>query len=250
MRRDEIWVHGTAVGDQRVIAYGHYGPPVLVLASDSGRAHDFEANGMLGAVSDLVEDGKAKLYCVDSFESGSWRRSDLPLEQRAWEHLRFESFVVNDVVPLIYRDCGGPQDLVLTGCSFGAFHSANFALRRADLFPRALCLSGSYDLSALGWGERGDTFYFNNPLDYLVHLHGDHLDWLRHRVHLTLVVGQGPWEDESASGSLPSTLRLAGLLSEKEIPHQLDVWGHDAAHDWPWWRRQLAYHLPRMVGAA
>jgi esterase/lipase superfamily enzyme len=25
------------------------------------------------------------------------------------------------------------------------------------------------------------------------------------------------------------------------------VWGHDSAHDWPWWHRQLAHHLPRFV---
>lgn len=247
MRREELLLRDTPLGERVVLAYGHFGPAVLVLASDSGYAQDFESNGMLAAVADLVEEGRVKLYCIDSFESGSWRRGDLPLEERARQHLRFESFVVDHVVPLIHRDCGGPQDVRLTGCSFGAFHAANFALRRADLFPRALCMSGSYDLSGMGWGERGDTFYFNNPMDYVVHLHGDHLDWLRRRVHLTLVVGRGAWEDESASGALPSTLRFAQLLREKGIPHELDVWGHDAAHDWPWWQRQLALHLPRLL---
>jgi esterase/lipase superfamily enzyme len=247
MRREVATLHGTAVGDRTVFVYGHYGRPVLAFASDSGWAQDFESNGMLDAVSDLVEDGRCKIYCIDSYESASWRRGDLPLEARAREHLRFESFVVNDLVPLIYRDCQGPLDVVVTGCSFGAYHAANFALRRADLFPRALCLSGAYDLSGIGWGERGDTFYFNNPTDYVAHLHGDHLDWLRGRVRLTLVAGQGPWEDDSASGALPSTRRLGDLLDEKGIPCDVDIWGHDAAHDWPWWRKQLAYHLPRMV---
>ena len=35
------------------------------------------------------------------------------------------------------------------------------------------------------------------------------------------------------------------LLSDKQISHDLDVWGHDVSHDWPWWQRQLAHHLPR-----
>ncbi|HXY44775.1 MAG TPA: alpha/beta hydrolase-fold protein, partial [Acidimicrobiales bacterium] len=184
-------------------------------------------------------------YCIDSFESSSWRRADLPLELRAREHQRFEDFVVNDVVPFIYSDCGGAQEILVTGCSFGAFHAANFTLRRADLFTRAICLSGAYDISRMGWGERGDTFYFNNPIDYVANLNGDHLDWLRSRVHLTLVAGQGAWEDDSASGALPSTLKLASLLGSKQIPYELDIWGYDAAHDWPWWQRQLAVHLPR-----
>ncbi len=249
MRREQVVLDTLPIGPATLIAYGHYGPPVLVFASDSGRAVDFENNGMIEAVAGPLEEGRLKLYCLDSFESHSWRRSDLPLELRARQHQRFEDYVVNDVVPWIWGDCGGRQDIVVTGCSFGAFHAANFCLRRADLFPRALCLSGSYDMSRIGWGERGDSFYFNNPVDYVANLTGGHLDWLRSRCFLTLVAGRGPWEDDSASGSLPGTLRLGGLLAEKGIPHHLDIWGHDSAHDWPWWRRQLAYHLPRMVQA-
>ena len=48
-------------------------------------------------------------------------------------------------MPWIHGDCGGAQEILTTGCSLGAYHAANFALKRADLFPLALCLSGSYD---------------------------------------------------------------------------------------------------------
>ena len=54
----------------------------------------------------------------------------------------------------IGADCGAAG----TGCSLGAYHAANFALKRADLFPRGLCLSGSYDPGAWGaWGDRGEA---------------------------------------------------------------------------------------------
>jgi esterase/lipase superfamily enzyme len=246
MRRDSVIMHSPAIGDTNLIAIGHFGKPFLVFPSDSGWAFDFENNGLLDAVRQLVDDGRAKFYCIDSFETQSWRRSDLPLELRAREHERYENYILGEVLPFIYEDCGGQLDVTTVGCSFGAVHSANLVLRHADRFPRALCMSGSYDLSRMGWGERGDTFYFNNPMDYVTNLHGDHLEWLRSRVHLSLVVGQGPWEDESASGSLSGTRRFANLLAEKEIPHELDVWGHDSAHDWPWWRKQIALHLPNM----
>ena len=96
-----------------------------------------------------------------------------------------------------------------------------------------------------GWGERGDAVYFANPMDYVVHLGGDHLDWLRSRVSLLLVCGQGQWED--TTGALESTRRFAGLLAEKGIRHKLDLWGHDVPHDWPSWRAQISHHLPRFV---
>jgi esterase/lipase superfamily enzyme len=131
------------------------------------------------------------------------------------------------------------------GPSFGAYHAANLALRHADRFPVAICQSGVYDVSVVGWGERGDAAYFHNPIDYVGHLHGDHLDWLRGQLTLVLTVGRGQWED--TTGALESTQRFAGLLGEKGIRHELDVWDEEWPHDWQSWRSQLAKHLPRFV---
>jgi len=135
--------------------------------------------------------------------------------------------------------------MILTGVSLGAFHAANLALKRADLFPVAVCMSGNYDPSHWhGWGERGEGVYFNNPMDYVEHLDGDHLQWLRSRASLLLVCGQGQWED--TTGSLDSTRAFAALLAGKGIRHELDLWGYDVPHDWPSWRAQLSHHLPRL----
>jgi esterase/lipase superfamily enzyme len=217
---------------------------VLVFPSEQGRAWDFENNGMVGAVAGLVDAGRVKLYCVDSYDAQSWSNRDIDVEQRARQHGRYESWILSQVVPWIRDDCGGPAEIVTLGCSLGAYHAANFALKRADVFPVAMCFSGNYDPASWhGWGERGTEAYFNNPLDYVAHLDGDHLDWLRGRISLLLVCGQGMWED--STGSLPSTRHFAALLASKSIRHELDLWGHDVPHDWPSWRAQLAHHMPR-----
>jgi len=201
-------------GDGNVVVHGHYGRPVLVFPSEGGSAWDFESNGVLAAVGHLVEAGRAKLYCVDAFDSG--------------ERWRYESWIIDQVVPFIHDDLGGAQDILVTGCSMGAFHAANFVLRRADLFPAAICMSGNYEFGVTG---------------EVSGLHGDHLDWIRSRATFLLVCGQGMWED--TTGALESTKRLAWLLGEKDIRHELDLWGHDVPHDWPSWRAQIAHHLPR-----
>jgi esterase/lipase superfamily enzyme len=239
----ELW--SDAIGAAgTVIRYGHWGRPVLVFPSEQGRAADFENNGMLGAIGDLIEAGRVKVYCADSYDAASWSNREIPLEERARRHGSYESWIADTVLPWIYTDCGGVAEVATVGCSLGAFHAANFALKRADAFPLALCFSGNYDPSSWhGWGERGTAAYFNNPLDYVSHLHGEHLDWLRNRVSLLLVCGQGQWED--TTGALPSTRKFAALLAEKGIRHELDLWGHDVPHDWPSWRAQLAHHLPR-----
>ena len=227
-----------------VAVYGHWGRPVLVFPSEGGDAWEFARNGMVGAVEHLVEAGRIKLYCVDSFDAETWSAHHLPLEERAWRHAAYETWVLDAVVPHIRADTGEGAEIITLGCSLGAYHALNFAFRRADLFPTALCLSGNYDPGTWkGWGVRGDAVYFNSPVDYVANLNGDHLAWLRHRLTVLLVCGQGRWED--TTGALPATLRMARILAEKTIRHELDLWGPEIPHDWPSWRAQLAKHLPR-----
>jgi esterase/lipase superfamily enzyme len=232
------------LGPGRGIAYGHWGRPLLVFPSELGQRWDWEGTGMIGALEPLLDAGRVKVYCADGADSFTWRADDQPIEERARRHAVYESWIVDQVVPWIHADTNGGE-IIVTGASFGAYHAANFALKRADLFPLAICMSGVYDVSVVGWGERGDAVYFNNPIDYVQHLGGDHLEWLRSRVSLVLVCGQGQWEN--TTGALDSTKHFAGLLAEKEIRHELDLWGHDVAHDWPSWRAQIAHHLPRFV---
>ena len=226
-----------------VLAYGHWGRPVLAFPSQQGECWQYEERGMIDAVAGLIDAGRVKIYCVDSYDSWSWHDQGLPLEERARRHGHYDWWILERVVPFVFDDCGGPTEIIVTGPSFGAYHAANFAFRRADLFPVAICQSGVYDVSVVGWGERGDSLYFNNPMDYVAHLNGDHLEWLRARLSILLLCGQGQWED--TTGALESTKRFAGLLGEKGIRHELDLWGYDVAHDWPAWRAQLAHHLPR-----
>ena len=228
-----------------VIRHGHYGRPVLVFPSEGGRAEDFADRGMLGAVADLVEQGRVTLFCVDSADRSTWSDSSAPTEERARRHHDYTRWLEESAMPWIADELGGRQELITLGTSMGAYHAVHFALTHADIAPLAIGLSGSYDVTAWhGWGERGDATYFANPTDYVAGMHGAHLDWLRSRVSVLLVVGQGAFETHPTR-ALPSSKEFANLLADKGIPHQLDLWGSDVAHDWPWWQRQVAHHLPR-----
>jgi esterase/lipase superfamily enzyme len=244
VNRREVSIYAPAIGaDGTVLAYGHWGRPVLAFPSEQGPAWQYEERGMVAGIGELLDAGRIKLYCVSSFDSESWHAKHLPMEERAIRHGAYEDWIVNQVVPFVRDDSGGRSDLIANGPSFGAFHAANFALRQPDLFPLAICQSGVYDIAPIGWGDRGDATYFNNPADYVQHMGGDHLDWIRGNANLLLVCGQGQWED--TTGALASTTAFAGELGAKGIRHELDLWGHDVPHDWPSWRAQLAHHLPR-----
>ena len=108
-------------------------------------------------------------------------------------------------------------EIATLGVSLGAFHALNFALRRADLFPLALCLSGNYDPTQSGTDGASAATRSTSTIriEYVAHLGGDHLDWLRGRLSVLLVCGQGQWED--TTGALDSTRRMAALLADKGI---------------------------------
>jgi esterase/lipase superfamily enzyme len=229
----------------RVIRYGQWGRPLLLFPAEAGRASDPADNGLIGALEWLIDAGRLKVYSVDSGDAATWSNSSIPLEERARRHDQYEQWLTGQVVPWIDADCAGRQAMMTAGVSLGAYHAVNLALRHADLFPVAVGLSGNYDPSIWnGWGERGDATYFHSPVDYVAHLGGGHLEWLRSQVHIVLVVGQGAFEEQPTRAQ-SGTWQLAELLAGKGIPHDLDVWGPDAEHDWPAWRRQIAHHVQR-----
>lgn len=229
-----------------VVRHGHWGRPVLVFPSEAGRAEDFASNGMVEAVQDLVDAGRVSFFCVDSADSASWSDNDAPTEERARRHQTYTGWLEDRVLPWIDEQVGDQAPPLMTlGVSLGAYHAVHFTLTHAHVAPLAIGMSGSYDVTAWhGHGEHGEATYFANPMSYLAGMHGEHLEWLRRHASILLTVGQGPFEVHPTQ-ALPSTRALAGLLREKGIPVELDVWGDDVAHDWPWWGKQLAHHLPR-----
>lgn len=245
MERVQVELDTLGIGRGSMIRYGHWGRPLLVFPSEAGRPWDFENNGMIEAIAPLVDAGRIKVYSVDSFDHLTWSDNHLPTEERARRHGAYESWILDTVVPIIDRDSPGHAGIVATGCSMGAFHAVNLGLKRPDVVRVAIGMSGSYDPMAWhSWGDVGEATYFNNPTMYLPGMEGPHLEWVRASANILVIAGQGPFEVHPTR-SLPGSIRLAELLAEKGIRHQLDLWGHDSAHDWPWWRKQLALHLPR-----
>ena len=60
-----------------MIRYGHWGRAVLAFPSERGKAWDFENNGMIGAMAALLDAGRLKVYCVDSYDAASWSNPEI-----------------------------------------------------------------------------------------------------------------------------------------------------------------------------
>ena len=226
-------------GGAEVVVHGDWGRPVLWFATEQGSAHDFSNNGMLDAVRGAVDGGRIKVYCVGSYDHESWSASWKPLQDRAAAHRAYEDWIIWHVVPFIRDSSGGRDDIATAGASMGAFHAILFALRHPHVFPRAVSFSGNYDPST--WRGWGDEDYFTSPFRFVPGLGGGQLDYLRHRLFLTLIVGSGQWED--TTGANPSTHAFANVLRDKGIPHEFYDWGPEWPHDWSSWHAQASIYL-------
>ena len=241
IRRYET-IYSPALGRQMsVLAFGHYGAPVIAFPSGGGTFYDFENNGMVEELRPLIERGKIKLYCPDGIDNDSWLANGVDLYWREINHNKYQDFIISNLVEAIRFDCQSSDIKIgLTGCSIGAYHAVNFTLKYPHLFDYALGLSGRYDLeSILGFSTASTEVYFNNPMAYLSNIHGEQLGRLQREIMVVLVCGQGAWEDKC----LHDTGRLTDLMGTKGIPNYQDVWGYDVEHHWYWWRKQISHHF-------
>lgn len=245
MHREHILLPSEPMGRRMHLwKYGTFGKPLLIFPSAAGMAHEWEAHGMIEALSDWIESAKVKLYCIESNVAEAWTRKDSDPNWRIERHHAYEKFVIDELIPYIREDCRTPDIAIgASGTSMGAFYAANFALKAPEAIQYALCLSGRYDITWMTDGFNNHDVYRANPIAFVPNLEGPPLERIRKHTHLALVCGQGKWED----GNIQDTQRLGALLTEKGISNQVDLWGYDVSHQWDWWKRQARYHLGPIV---
>jgi esterase/lipase superfamily enzyme len=229
--------------------YGHAGVPMMAFPSSEGHFWDYADHGMIDVARPWIDAGKLQVVCVDGRDWETWSNTSIGSWDRADRHNAWDAAIAEEVVPWARQNAGlVDRRMILTGCSGGAYHAANFLFRHPDLADAALCLSGVYSTKYFRTDHVDDydygypAVYFNNPLRYLRDLDDE---WYLSRLRASRIIlccGQGSYEEEC----LDETCKLSQVLHAKGIEHWLDIWGKDVNHDWPWWRQQLAYFLGKM----
>lgn len=223
-----------------VARYGHFGQPVLLFPTAGGDAEECERFLMIDVLRPLIDAGRIKIYSIDSVAGRAWIDDRSSGVHRAWKQNRFDAFIYDELVPAIHRDCQDSTIPIWTaGASIGAFNALAAICRHPDVFERAFCMSGTYDLSRWMKGQHTLDFHYSSPLHFLPGMpEGEHLRLLRTR-HIMLATGEGRWEDPSGSW------RVANMLGALGIPNYVDLWGKSYDHDWITWREMLPMYLEK-----
>lgn len=225
-----------------IVTYGDRGRPLLLFPTAAADFLENERFFLIKAIEPAIFAGRVRVFSINSINSQGWMDRKLPVQEQARRQALYSSYIEEEVVPYIRGVVGHPlARIATTGASFGGFHAVNTMLRRPDLFDATIAMSGFYDLEPdYLKGYSDDNCYYNNPAWYLPNLHGNTLEILRSHSAIAIVTGQGAYEAPHASK------QLSQILHQLQVPHVLDMWGHDVDHDWPWWRKMLPYYIDRM----
>ena len=220
--------------------YGHGGRPVLFVPCQDGRFFDFENFHMDDVFAPWIDSGRVMVIAIDTLDKETWSGKG-EAYSRIRRHEQWMCYVVDKVVPFI-REISGRSDIIAFGCSLGATHAVNLFFRFPERFTGLLALSGIYT-AEYGFGSYMDeVVYRNSPVHYLSNMSPDHPYIAQYNRNQGIIcVGQGAWEQ------VDTTRILDELFREKGINVWVDYWGHDVSHDWPWWYKQVAYFMPKLL---
>lgn len=240
-RQYHKWFSHRLGRDMEMLVFGHAGAKVLVFPTREGRFYDYENWGLVNALRYSIDGGFIRLYCVDAVDSESLYCRCVHPSARTQRHRQYESYILHEVIPLMMSENGVPS-LIAHGCSIGAYHAVNLALRYPSLFCKVVALSGRYDLTApvgpfedLFSGHYDQDVYFLTPNHYMSNLTDSHLLDAMRRMEITFAVGEhDPFRH--------SNHVLSSVLSNKGVPHHLAIWPGEA-HRARFWREMVPRYL-------
>jgi esterase/lipase superfamily enzyme len=221
-----------------LLLFGRSGARVIVFPTRVGRFYDYENWGIIDVLRDKIEKGWLQLCCIDSIDAESFYCDWCPPRDRIARHKQFESYILNEVIPFTH-DRNPDSPLIAHGCSMGAYHAVNIALRHPRLFCRVVAFSGRYDLTS-GVGSFRDLFdgyydediYFHNPSHFVANINDPELLDLMRGMQVTIAVGEG-------DSFLENNLHFRDILHGKGIQPSFHIWSGEA-HRARSWREMAA----------
>jgi esterase/lipase superfamily enzyme len=227
--------------DMELLVFGHAGTPVLFFPTRTARFYDYENWKVIDAIAEKINRGWLQIYCVDSIDLESFYCSCSHPSQRILRHNQYEQYIIKEVLPLIsYKNSN--KYVISSGCSLGAYHAVNIALRHPHLFGKVVGMSGRYDLTLqtsnfddLFNGYRDENVYYNMPSQFMPNLTDQNIIGRMKKLQIVLVIGK---EDPF----LPNNQFLHTTLLKKGIANTLHIWEGEA-HRPRFWQQMVQYFL-------
>ena len=235
------WYSPNLEKEMELLVFGYSGAKVLFFPPRMGRFFDYENWRVIKALEDKIKQGHLQIFCIDSVDFETFYNAKVHPGHRIYRHCQYESYLINEVFPLMSQVNNNPN-VISAGCSLGAYHAVNIAMRHPHLFCKVVGMSGRYDLTVckgyfddLLGGYHNDYVYYHMPNQYLKNLNDEMVIYNIKKLEIILAIGK---EDLF----LESNYHLVQILEEKEIPYQIYEWEGEA-HKAKYWRKMVTLYL-------
>lgn len=211
---------------------GHWGHPILMFPSSGGQYTQNTDFGLNSSVMHLVEEGRIKLYNIETLDMLSFYDDHMDSETKIHNYELYMQFLQNECIPYIQRECNTHR-IGVAGVSFGGFHAANTAFRFPDVISHFIGMSAAFSIRSMTPLSDDMKIYFNCPDEYMQNEEG----WKYN--HMEIVLGTSEWDI-----CLDKNRHMSRILNNKGIAHWYDEkkW---AEHDWPLWKMMFPEYLEK-----
>jgi len=235
------WYSPNLNKNMELLVFGHAGAKVLFFPPRMGRFYEYENWRVIKALEEKIKKGFIQVYCVDSLDIETFYNKIDPPSYRIYRHIQYENYILKEVFPLMNTLNTNPY-VISAGCSLGAYHAVNIAMRHPNLFCKVVGMSGRYDLTEsvsyyndLLAGYHNEDIYFNMPIQYLKNMQDTYLIDCINKLDIILVVGK-------KDPLLASNHKIAAIMDEKKIRYNLYEWEGEA-HRARFWRKMVKVYL-------
>lgn len=227
--------------DFDVTVYGSEGKPVIVFPEGDSSCTSWENGGMIEALSDLIDGGRAQLFATDSADNEGWYFRGADPAYRFESLKAFYDYVEDVLVPFVAERSGTDEPPLLVGAGIGALNATVEMFRKPSLFGGLLALSGSYDVRFFVDGDLDPMWDEFSPVALASSLSEEGVRRLS-EVPVAFVSGQ----DTSETG-IETQRVLDTIFAERGIGATFEYWGYDVTHGWHWWCEEARQLLPCLL---
>ncbi|MGB5667942.1 MAG: alpha/beta hydrolase-fold protein [Maribacter sp.] len=211
---------------------GHWGHPILMFPSSGGQYTQNTDFGLNGSVMQFVEEGKIKLYNVETIDMLSFYNDNMNSETKIHNYELYMQFLKDEMIPYIQGECNTHR-IGVAGVSFGGYHAANTAFRFPDLVSHLFSMSGVFNIRNMTPLSEDMRIYFNCPDEFMQ----NEESWKYQ--HMNIVLSTSDWDS-----CKPKNQHMAGILDAKGISYWYDErkW---IEHDWPLWKMVFPEYISK-----
>lgn len=102
VREIHQWYSSALNKEMPIAVYGHYGQALLMIPTAAADYLEYERFELINALAPFINEGKIKVFSVNSINTESWMNKEMEGAHKAIRHNQFNHYIFDEVVPFMH----------------------------------------------------------------------------------------------------------------------------------------------------